>query len=217
MRRIRTFWRARARWQRIALVLGALATIFAGAIYVWLLRDLPSIDDLEAGMALPSTRILDRDGRLLYQIADPATGINHVIALDDLPASLAQATIATEDENFYRHPGVDVEGIARALWINARGGEVVGEGWHRRQGEAHAEVLALEAAGERARGATLYVTLEPCSHHGKTPPCTDAIVAAGIRRVVIAAEDPNIRAAGGAERLRRAGIEVTIGDRKSVV
>src|SRR5690606_22214473 len=82
----------------------------------------------EAGMALPSTRILDRDGRLLYQIADPATGINHVIALDDLPASLAQATIATEDENFYRHPGVDVEGIARALWINARGGEVVAGG-----------------------------------------------------------------------------------------
>lgn len=128
MHRIRQFWRARTRWQRIALAIGGLFVVFAALVYVWLLRDLPSIDDLEAGMALPSTRILDRYGRLLYQIADPETGVNQVIALDDLPASLAQATVATEDANFYRHPGVDIEGIARALWINVRGGEVVAGG-----------------------------------------------------------------------------------------
>jgi diaminohydroxyphosphoribosylaminopyrimidine deaminase / 5-amino-6-(5-phosphoribosylamino)uracil reductase len=89
-----------------------------------------------------------------------------------------------------------------------RDGEVVGEGHHAAYGEPHAEVEALRAAGERARGATLYVTLEPCSHHGKTPPCTEAILAAGVRRVVFAAADPNPRAAGGAEVLRRAGVEV---------
>jgi diaminohydroxyphosphoribosylaminopyrimidine deaminase / 5-amino-6-(5-phosphoribosylamino)uracil reductase len=92
--------------------------------------------------------------------------------------------------------------------VVVRDGEVVGEGFHAEYGLPHAEVEALRAAGERARGATLYVTLEPCSHHGKTPPCTDAILAAGVRRVVYAAADPNPRAAGGAELLRRAGLEV---------
>lgn len=95
--------------------------------------------------------------------------------------------------------------------VVVHGSEVVGEGYHAEYGGPHAEVAALDAAGDRAHGATLYVTLEPCSHHGKTPPCTDAIVAAGVRRVVIAAEDPHSRAAGGAERLRRAGVEVTLG------
>jgi len=128
MRRLRRFWQRRARWQRIALALGGLFVLFAALSYAWLLRDLPSLDDLEAGMALPSTRITDRNGRLLYQIADPDTGINQVIALDDLPAHLADATLATEDANFYRHPGVDLEGVARALWINLRGGEVVAGG-----------------------------------------------------------------------------------------
>ena len=111
MHRLRRFWQARTRWQRITLLIGALVVMGAGVMYVWLLRDLPSLDDLEAGMALPSTRITDRNGRLLYQIADPDTGINQVIALDDLPASLAEATVATEDANFYQHPGVDLEGI----------------------------------------------------------------------------------------------------------
>ena len=128
MHRLRYFWRAHSRWQRIALALGGLFVLFAALIYAWLLRDLPSLDDLEAGMALPSTRITDRNGRLLYQIADPDTGINQVIALGDLPAHLADATLATEDANFYRHPGVDLEGVARALWINLRGGEVVAGG-----------------------------------------------------------------------------------------
>lgn len=90
-------------------------------------------------------------------------------------------------------------------------GHVVGEGYHERFGELHAEPMALRMAGERARGATLYVTLEPCAHHGKTPPCVDAIVAAGIQRVVIGATDPNPVAAGGAKVLRAAGIEVVTG------
>ena len=92
-----------------------------------------------------------------------------------------------------------------------RNGMVVGEGAHREFGGPHAEVEALRAAGPRALGATLYVTLEPCAHYGKTPPCADAVVGAGIRRVVIAMEDPNPTARGGAQRLRRAGIEVVIG------
>ena len=91
------------------------------------------------------------------------------------------------------------------------GDTVVGEGFHARYGEAHAEVNALRQAGERARGATLYLTLEPCAHHGKTPPCTDAVVAAGIGRVVIAVRDPNDVARGGIERLRAAGVHVDVG------
>ncbi len=114
--------------------------------------------------------------------------------------------------------------MARALALAARGlettapnprvgcvlvrdGEIVGEGWHRCAGEAHAEIHALEQAGERARGATAYVTLEPCSHFGRTPPCADALIGAGVARVVAAMEDPNPLVAGrGMARLRAAGI-----------
>jgi diaminohydroxyphosphoribosylaminopyrimidine deaminase / 5-amino-6-(5-phosphoribosylamino)uracil reductase len=85
---------------------------------------------------------------------------------------------------------------------------VVGEGFHREYGGPHAEIEALRNAGEQARGATLYVTLEPCSHHGKTPPCTEAIIAAGIKRVVYGAGDPNHLARGGAKLLEQAGIDV---------
>jgi diaminohydroxyphosphoribosylaminopyrimidine deaminase / 5-amino-6-(5-phosphoribosylamino)uracil reductase len=119
--------------------------------------------------------------------------------------------------------------MARALELAARGccsthpnprvgavlvreGVVVGEGWHQRAGEAHAEVHALAAAGSAARGATLYVNLEPCSHHGRTPPCADAVIAAGIARVVVAGEDPNPLVAGrGLAALGAAGIEVRLG------
>jgi diaminohydroxyphosphoribosylaminopyrimidine deaminase/5-amino-6-(5-phosphoribosylamino)uracil reductase len=90
------------------------------------------------------------------------------------------------------------------------GGEVVGEGHHGRYGEAHAEVVALDHAGARARGATMYVTLEPCAHRGKTPPCADAVIAAGIRRVVIAVRDPSDVARGGIAKLRAANIDVDI-------
>ena len=96
--------------------------------------------------------------------------------------------------------------------VVARADEVLGEGWHERAGEPHAEVHALRAAGARARGATLYVTMEPCSHHGRTPPCTDAVIAAGISRVVSATADPNPTVNGaGLEKLRAAGIAVEAG------
>lgn len=91
-------------------------------------------------------------------------------------------------------------------------GEIVGFGAHLKAGDAHAEVHALEMAGERAKGATIYVTLEPCSHHGKTPPCADLIVESGIKRAVIAVIDPNVKVAGrGLNRLRSAGIKVELG------
>jgi diaminohydroxyphosphoribosylaminopyrimidine deaminase / 5-amino-6-(5-phosphoribosylamino)uracil reductase len=92
-----------------------------------------------------------------------------------------------------------------------KGGEAVGEGWHPEYGDRHAETVALSNAGERARGATLVVTLEPCAHFGKQPPCTDAIIRSGVTRVVAAMRDPNPVAAGGLERLREAGLEVEVG------
>lgn len=96
--------------------------------------------------------------------------------------------------------------------VVARGGRIAGEGYHRRRGFPHAEVVALRRAGSATRGATLVVTLEPCAHHGLTPPCAEAILAAGIRRVVVGARDPDPRVRGrGLRRLRRAGVEVEVG------
>jgi diaminohydroxyphosphoribosylaminopyrimidine deaminase/5-amino-6-(5-phosphoribosylamino)uracil reductase len=120
--------------------------------------------------------------------------------------------------------------MARALQLAARGqystapnpsvgcvlldaaGQVVGEGWHVRAGGPHAEIIALREAGDRARGGTAYVTLEPCSHHGRTPPCVEALLAAGIARVIAAMQDPNPRVAGaGVRRLTAAGVAVDVG------
>jgi diaminohydroxyphosphoribosylaminopyrimidine deaminase/5-amino-6-(5-phosphoribosylamino)uracil reductase len=98
--------------------------------------------------------------------------------------------------------------------VIARGGHVLGEGWHERWGEAHAEVRALADArvrGNDPKGATAYVTLEPCNHHGRTPPCTDALLAAGVSRVVAAMRDPNPKAGRGAERLQQAGVALVVG------
>jgi diaminohydroxyphosphoribosylaminopyrimidine deaminase/5-amino-6-(5-phosphoribosylamino)uracil reductase len=96
--------------------------------------------------------------------------------------------------------------------VVVQGAQIVGEGWHARAGEPHAEVYALRQAGAKARGATAYVTLEPCSHHGRTPPCADALINAGVARVVVAMQDPNPQVAGnGLARLQAAGIEVQCG------
>jgi diaminohydroxyphosphoribosylaminopyrimidine deaminase/5-amino-6-(5-phosphoribosylamino)uracil reductase len=96
--------------------------------------------------------------------------------------------------------------------VVVRGNRIVGQGFHHRAGEPHAEVLALRAAKEKARGATLYVTLEPCNHFGRTPPCTEAVLKAGVKRLVVGMKDPNPLVAGnGIRRLRRAGINVDVG------
>lgn len=96
--------------------------------------------------------------------------------------------------------------------VVVQGDEVVGEGWHQRKGEAHAEVIALAAAGERAKGATLFVTMEPCAHHGSTPPCTEAVLAAGVAKVVAGSLDPNPEAGGGLDMLRVAGVDTVNAD-----
>jgi diaminohydroxyphosphoribosylaminopyrimidine deaminase/5-amino-6-(5-phosphoribosylamino)uracil reductase len=128
----------------------------------------------------------------------------------------ASAHVRTDDEWMRLALGVATRGKPApnprvgALVVNQ--GEAVGFGWHERAGGPHAEVVALLSAGHRARGATLYVTLEPCNHQGRTPPCVDAIVLAELRRVVIASLDPNPRVAGGgAVRLRRHGVDVDVG------
>jgi diaminohydroxyphosphoribosylaminopyrimidine deaminase / 5-amino-6-(5-phosphoribosylamino)uracil reductase len=120
--------------------------------------------------------------------------------------SLERALELAERGRHTAHPNPVVGAVV------VRDGEVVGEGWHERKGGPHAEVNALAAAGERARGATLYLTMEPCAHHGSTPPCTQAVLAAGVARVVAGSLDPNPEAGGGLELLRAAGVEVEHAD-----
>jgi diaminohydroxyphosphoribosylaminopyrimidine deaminase/5-amino-6-(5-phosphoribosylamino)uracil reductase len=121
-------------------------------------------------------------------------------------AAMRRALELAERGLYSTHPNPRVGAVL------ARDSEIVGEGWHQRPGEAHAEPLAIRAAGERARGATAYVTLEPCNHFGRTPPCVDVLLAVGVRRVVYAIGDPNPRVNGsGAKRLREAGVHVESG------
>ncbi len=96
--------------------------------------------------------------------------------------------------------------------VIVKNGEIIGEGFHPKAGEPHAEIFALRAAGEKAQGATLYVNLEPCNHHGRTPPCSEAVIASGVARVVIGMVDPNPQVAGsGIAKIRTQGIPVTVG------
>ena len=119
---------------------------------------------------------------------------------------MAQALCLAEQGLFSTSPN------PRVGCVLVRDEKIVGTGWHQRVGEPHAEVLALRAAGDAARGATAYVTLEPCSHFGRTPPCADALIAADVSRVVIAMQDPNPLVSGkGVEKLRAAGIQVECG------
>jgi diaminohydroxyphosphoribosylaminopyrimidine deaminase/5-amino-6-(5-phosphoribosylamino)uracil reductase len=119
---------------------------------------------------------------------------------------LARALALAERGRGTTHPNPVVGAVL------VREDEVVGEGWHERAGGPHAEVNALEAAGERARGATLYVTLEPCSHRGRTPPCTEAVLEAGVTRVVAGSLDPTPGRPSGLQLLREAGVEVELAD-----
>ncbi|NNM51711.1 MAG: bifunctional diaminohydroxyphosphoribosylaminopyrimidine deaminase/5-amino-6-(5-phosphoribosylamino)uracil reductase RibD, partial [Pseudomonadales bacterium] len=119
---------------------------------------------------------------------------------------MAHAIVLAQRGLYTTHPN------PRVGCVLVQAGELVGQGWHERAGEAHAEVMALREAGSKAQGAVAYVTLEPCSHTGRTPPCADALIAAGVQRVVAAMQDPNPKVAGqGLARLRAAGIEVLCG------
>nr|BFF04008.1 bifunctional diaminohydroxyphosphoribosylaminopyrimidine deaminase/5-amino-6-(5-phosphoribosylamino)uracil reductase RibD [Streptoalloteichus tenebrarius] len=132
---------------------------------------------------------------------DPSGGWDH-----PAHAAMARAVAASEDARGTTSPNPPVGCVV----LDARG-EVAGVGATQPPGGPHAEVVALRAAGDRARGGTAFVTLEPCAHHGRTPPCVDALVAAGVARVVYAVADPNPKAAGGADALRAAGVRVESG------
>ncbi len=162
-------------------------------------------------------------------VKELATGGRATVGVDDTAETAEVAEIVADEDQQPLAPGDDERFMARALALAAKGintthpnprvgcvvvrdGAVAGEGWHRIAGEEHAEIIALRQAGKRAKGATLYLTLEPCSHHGKTPPCVNAVIKAGISRAVIAMEDPNpLVNRAGISALQGAGIAVTLG------
>jgi len=145
------WWKRRSRGQRIALVIAALLSLALGGGWAWLTWDLPPLERLAAGLALPSTRIYDRQGRLLYEIlAETTTGGRHtVIPLAEVPLTCQQAVIATEDANYYAHPGVDLVGVMRALWINLQGGETLVGGSTITQQVARTLLLDAQQRAER--------------------------------------------------------------------
>src|SRR5512136_1084695 len=118
----------RRHWKLALLILLAASLACAAGVYAWLVVDLPGLDTLYQRASAPSTRLLDRHGRVLYEISDPHQGRHTPIKFGDIPAACREAAIATEDANYYSHPGVDLTGIARALWINLQGGEVLSGG-----------------------------------------------------------------------------------------
>jgi len=117
-------WRRLRRWQKVLSAVASLILLAAIGAYLWIFAGLPSVDEIGAGLMLPSTRILDRNGRVLYEIIDREGGRHTVVPLSMIPPALIHATIATEDRNFYSTPGVDLVGVLRAVWINLQGGEV---------------------------------------------------------------------------------------------
>ncbi|NMB90312.1 MAG: transglycosylase domain-containing protein, partial [Chloroflexi bacterium] len=133
-------------WWLVPLV--CLALLAGGA--AWVLYDLPAIDDLSLGMATPSVRITDRQGRLLYELLPDGSGRQQNLPLDQIPLALRQATIATEDASFYQNPGVDPAGILRAVWINLRGGETLAGGSTLTQQAARTLLLSDEERGQRS-------------------------------------------------------------------
>lgn len=142
-------WKKRSRRGKFFLILLILFSIFFAGLYSWVMTDLPSLDNLDAGMALPSTRIYDRNGRLLYEILPQAQGRNRNISFQEIPISCAHAAIAVEDANFYSHPGVDPVGVIRALWINLRGGEIIAGGSTITQQTARILLLDPQQQAER--------------------------------------------------------------------
>lgn len=146
---MRARWNSLNRIQRGLLILGVLMLAGAGFVYTWIFAGLPDINQLEAGLALPSTRIYDRHERLIYEILPPEQGRNRAVALEDIPQHCIQAVIATEDANYYTHPGVDLVGVVRALWINLRGGDVLAGGSTITQQTARLLLLDPEQQAER--------------------------------------------------------------------
>lgn len=147
---MRTWWGGRRLRTRILIGLLATGLVMLAGFWGWLTSDLPPIGNLQAGLAYPSTRILDRHGRLLYEILAPTQGRHVSVPFEAIPQHCVNAAVATEDANFYRHPGVDPFGIARALWINIRGGDVLAGGSTITQQVARITLLSPHAIPDRS-------------------------------------------------------------------
>lgn len=143
-------WKRRRWWQRAMVLLFSAFLALLIFLYAWLMIGLPDVNDLSVGLALPSTRIYDRNGKLLYEIVDLYGGSHRTIPLNEMAACMPDATIATEDANFYHHPGVDTEGIARAMWINLRGGAIQAGGSTITQQVARNLLLTKHPAEDRS-------------------------------------------------------------------